>query len=443
MRVLAGLAVCGALIANGQIFTSGFEDWNSGFPLHWMGEQTTILIDNVQQVTGDVHSGLYAVRLVQPAIGLTQFTSEPLHLDSGNYYQVGFWAKGSGIIAPALFDDNPWGGILTNPTIQVNSDTWEYHVGEFFCQHTTDIGEVMLTVAITYGPDHLMIDDVSLTLNNPSPPPFLSIQEIQTPLGGSQDSPYVGIEVSTSGIVTAVNTIGDVFFIQNGDGPYSGLRVRQDSGSGLQMGDSVHVTGIVQEIGGAETMLYVTVGSDVLGIERPLPSPVVLALPVSGLEQWEGVLATVENVTCMSVYPDGSWGGTTSGTATPNVNVGTLFISSNVLAGHTYNVTGVQRNGMFSPRLEPRLPEDVTEVVGIAELEPAGLRCYPNPASDVVNVLLPLGSQRPLHYELFDAIGKLVASGFEEGGQVDVTQLSEGLFVLRIEGYTVRLLIRR
>ncbi|MBK8500661.1 MAG: T9SS type A sorting domain-containing protein [Flavobacteriales bacterium] len=83
----------------------------------------------------------------------------------------------------------------------------------------------------------------------------------------------------------------------------------------------------------------------------------------------------------------------------------------------------------------------MTEVVGIEELNGAGLQCYPNPANDVVHVQLPDGSQRHFHYELIDATGKLVQSGLAEG-RINVTQVSEGLFVLRVLGYSARLMVR-
>ncbi|MBK8499455.1 MAG: T9SS type A sorting domain-containing protein [Flavobacteriales bacterium] len=405
-----------------------------------MGAQTTFSIDNLQQVTGDANSGDHAVRLWQPAIGITFFTSEQVHLDSGNYYQVGFWAKGTGIVGPALFDDNSWGGYLTSPNVNVNSATWEYHVREFFCQHTTDSGEVMFIVAITYAPDHLTIDDVTLALNNPPPPLLLSIQQIQTPLDGTDNSPYVGSAVVTSGIVTAINLGGYQFYIQDGTGPYSGVCVSEFTGAALQMGDSVRVTGNVGETGDQETIISCQNGYQLLTSGSPMPAPELLAWPLADLEPWEGVLASVENVTCAQVNGNGSWDGIVNSSA--DVGVGVLFYTSAVAEGSTYNVTGILHHVWPMDRLEPRVPGDVTEVVGIEELYGAGLQCYPNPANDVVHVQLPDGSQKPFQYELIDATGKVVQSGLAENGQIELAKLSEGLFVLRVLGYSAKLVIR-
>ena len=437
---ITGLAFCSAFNAHGQVFTSGFEDWANELPVQWLGDQNTISPDNVMQVTGDAHSGSYAVRLVHPVNGFTYFTSEPFHLDSGNYYQIGFWAKGAGVVAPALFDDNPWGGILTNPTIQVNSETWEYHIGEHFCQHTTDIAEVMFAIAITYAPDHLMIDDVTLILNNPPPPPYLSIQEIQTPVGAGQESPYDGMVVSTSGIVTAIHTTGETFFVQNGTGPYSGLRVDVPNGAPVEVGDSVRVTGTVYETVN-ETRLYAPMGTEVIAPNRPLPPPELLLLPLGNLEQWEGVLVTVESLTCASTNAQG-WDGTVG--ASQDVDVRSFFFSTTADVGHTYNVIGIQRSlGVSSVRIDPRVLEDVTEVVGIEETDNAMMRCFPNPANEVVHLQLPDGSQRPSQFALIDATGKIAVSGLTESGLIDLTAVREGMFVLRTLGYVAKIVIRR
>lgn len=438
MRTLYGLTLVTLSIpAHAQVFSDGFEEWTAGVPSHWMGAQTTFSIDNLQQVTGDVHSGTYAVRLWQPVSGLTHFTSEQVHLDSGNVYQVGYWAKGSGIVCPALYDG---AGLPGAHCVDVDSDTWQYFTAEFNCYETTDFGEVMFTLAITYAPDHLMLDDVSLSLNNPPPPPVLSIQQIQTPVGASDNSPYVGSMVETSGIVTAINAGGYQFYIQSGTGPYSGVRVSEFTGAALQMGDSVRITGNVDE-GDQETLLACNNGYELLASGSPMPAPELLALPLADLEPWEGVLATVENVTCVDINGNGSWDGTVNSAA--DVRVDVLFYISDVAEGSTYNVTGILHYAWPTDRLEPRVAEDVAEVVGIEELGDVGLLCYPNPANDVVYVQLSDGPQTPFQYELIDATGKFVQSGLAENGRIDVAQVSGGLITLRVLGYSARLVIQR
>ena len=431
-------AFLSALSTHAQVFSDGFEEWTGGVPLHWMGAQTTLSIDNVQQVTGDAHSGTYALRFWQPAVGLTHFTSEQVHLDTGNFYQVGFWAKGTGVVASALFDDHDTNqGFLTGATVNVNSTTWQYYVSEFFCQHTTDIGEVIFTLAITYAPDHLMIDDVSLMLNNPPPPPFLSIQQIQTPIGGSDNSPYLGSMVVTTGIVTAITTDGYQFYIQNGTGPYSGVCISEFTGAELQMGDSVRVTGYVVETGDQETQLACNNGFELLASGSPMPAPELLELPLADLEPWEGVLATVENVTCVNINAWGSWDGTVS--SSTDLGVGVLFYISAVAEGSTYNVTGIMHYEWPLDKLEPRVQEDVTEVVGVEELSHDQLQISPNPTSDLIHLNIDEINGR-MEYTIADATGRVAKSGSltsnpaSGAGQavLAVDELTNGLYMLTL-----------
>ena len=436
---LAGLAVCIGLDVRGQVFTSGFEVWAIGLPVDWLGDQTTISTDDIWQVTGDAYSGSYAVRLVQPVSGLTYFTSEPMHLDSGNHYLLSYWAKGNGVVAPCLFGIDIDGGTFPCETVDVATETWQYYTVEFNCYHTSDIAEIMFILAITYAPDHLMIDDVSLVLNNPPPPPSLSIQQIQTPQGGTSNSPYLGSAVATSGIVTAITLEGYQYYIQNGTGPYSGVLVSEFTGAALQLGDSVRVTGNVSESEG-ETLLACNNGYELLASGSPMPTPEVLTLPLADREPWEGVLATVENVACLDINTNDSWDGTVNSSV--DVVIGAQFFASAVAVGSTYNVTDILHYVWPTDRLEPRAQEDVTEVVGIEEAEREMLRCFPNPASEVIQVELQDGSQKPFVYELIDATGKVASSGITNAGLIDVSQLNEGLYVLRTMGFALRFVVR-
>ncbi|ASJ09772.1 hypothetical protein A3L11_07885 [Thermococcus siculi] len=124
-------------------------------------------------------------------------------------------------------------------------------------------------------------------------PPSISIQEIQSNTTDGDASAYVGQEVVTRGVVTAVTSKG--FFIQNGTGPWSGIYVYLGSSPDVEIGDYVKVSGVVKEYYGFTEIQASSDGITVLGT-ADVPEPVVLQTGEVAQEQWESVLVKVENV---------------------------------------------------------------------------------------------------------------------------------------------------
>lgn len=122
----------------------------------------------------------------------------------------------------------------------------------------------------------------------------VTIQEIQETTDPDGDSPLVDQEVTTFGIVTAAYDEG--FWIQDGTGPWSGIFVREDN-SGVAEGDSVTVTGTVQENFGLTRINNV---SDITinNSGNDLPAPEVLTTGTAGVEEFESVLIQLLGVTC-------------------------------------------------------------------------------------------------------------------------------------------------
>jgi len=125
---------------------------------------------------------------------------------------------------------------------------------------------------------------------NPFDGAITSIQNIQ---GTTEDSPFQGQTVSTTGIVTA--SFGNDFYIQNGAGVRSGIYVYSSSVFPV-LGDSVIVTGEVSEYNSLTEFAF---PEDVfiLTSNNPIPEPIAINTGDLANEDYEGVLVQVMNLT--------------------------------------------------------------------------------------------------------------------------------------------------
>ena len=125
---------------------------------------------------------------------------------------------------------------------------------------------------------------------NPFDGTITSIQNIQ---GTTEDSPFQGQTVSTTGIVTA--SFGNDFYIQNGAGIRSGIYV-YSAAVFPALGDSVIVTGEVSEYNSLTEFAF---PDDVfiLTSNNPIPEPIAINTGDLANEDYEGVLVKVTNLT--------------------------------------------------------------------------------------------------------------------------------------------------
>ncbi len=147
-------------------FTSGFETWNDTLPEGWGGQKTNIGLINIEQVDNNAHSGDLAVRLINDTVTNKRLTTQPLQLDSGTTYLYNFWVRGHGEVHVSMFDERSApGGIATYSTYVVIADdvVWQPITASILCTHSSAIGEFIIGVRNTAGPEHLVIDDVNIT----------------------------------------------------------------------------------------------------------------------------------------------------------------------------------------------------------------------------------------------------------------------------------------
>ena len=156
-----------AITANAQ-FASDFEDWNDTLPALWGGQKTNISLDNVQQAIFNPHGGTLAVRLMNDTMTNKRLTTQPYPVDSGTVYYYNFWVRGHGDVHVSIFDERSApGGIGTYSTYVTIADdvVWQEVSASILCTHTSLIGEYIIGVRNTVGPEHLVIDDVNIASN--------------------------------------------------------------------------------------------------------------------------------------------------------------------------------------------------------------------------------------------------------------------------------------
>ncbi len=153
--------------------------------------------------------------------------------------------------------------------------------------------------------------------------PVLSPSDIQKTEYVNGRSPYVGAIDSVGGVITAdtsqlrltaLTTAGSTaWYMQVGNGPFSGLWLTGPDSimTKLKMGDSVVVTGTVQENFEVTRLGNITKGR-VVASGKPIPAPVKLKTEIFGdgaangnliAEPYEGMLVRFDSVTVTSIDP--------------------------------------------------------------------------------------------------------------------------------------------
>lgn len=76
----------------------------------------------------------------------------------------------------------------------------------------------------------------------------------------------------------------------------------------------------------------------------------------------------------------------------------------------------------------------VSLCTGIEELISGSINIYPNPTKDILNISIDHFSNENTHYEMFDAIGKLIISEKVNNSltSIDMSHLSKGMYTIRV-----------
>ncbi len=434
-----GLLVALGLSAQAQVvFQSGFETWTDNVPSDWNGARTNLPTTGMAQVSDNVHGGSFAVRLTNAATGHLRFSTQDVAVVAGQTYEVRFWARGNGEVRLGLYDGRPGNGYSSYTNYApVSGSAWIEVVLTVACTNDTTAGQFILSLRNTVDPEHLVVDDVTISTTAPEVPTAATIAAIQGTTTADGSSTFDGVLVQTSGIVTGVvtNTSGTInsYFIQDGTGANSGIFVFGTPPTAVAMGDDVTLIGRVDEFNNLTEIVGVT-SLTVNSSGNTLPAAENLSVATAATEPWEGVLVRVVDLRCNNL-PDNTnnfqWlGSNWQG----SILIDDLIYDTTPTVGNYYNVTGIVTYTFSEWKLEPRMASDLetSSSIGVDEVVGNNLRTYPNPATTTLFVDLSAMEGRS-EVELVDATGRpALRTSSTALMQLDVNSLASGMYSLNV-----------
>ncbi len=267
----------------------------------------------------------------------------------------------------------------------------------------------------------------------------LTIADVQYTTWGLADSPFNGCEVTVSGIVTADTAQAysgyGAYALQSGTGPWNGIIFDPIDGVELTRGDSVTITGTVEEYDPAWHFKYdnntkliditsVTVHSSGHSVD-PMPvSSADLAQDADEVESYEGTLVTLTNVTVSSVnsydwsVDDGS--GVTCLIDDDMANAAADGFMNSLEVGTTLaSVTGVFNFSFGSYKIQVRDLADLGQL-GVNDdyvaqpMTYALHQNYPNPFNPETKIRFDLGSAENVKLVIYDINGRVIRTLLNE-----------------------------
>ncbi len=241
-----------------------------------------------------------------------------------------------------------------------------------------------------------------------APPIEATISEIQYTDDPTGPSPMAGQTVTVSGVATTENsTYPDRFAMQDGEGPWSGIFVR-NLGLPVARGDSLTVTGLVVETEGL-TEIDLISNLETVSVGNPVPAPAALdPVAVGGDDSYEGVLVRVEDVTVTDDNPD-DWAVASTGECRVGRWGGYSYVP---VIGDELHVTGVVGALADQRKIQPRDDDDIEYASGTSDGEtPAAVSLsqnLPNPFGAGTGITYTLPRDGDVLLQVYNVAGKLV-----------------------------------
>lgn len=431
------------------IFQSNLSSWASGDPTDWMGNTTSIASASVIEQTTGATYGTSMASLINATTTHKRFTTQPVTVVPGETYLIEMWvaAMTSGDLRTNYYDVtnavygtyNSYidvaaasGGTLTlisqTVTIPSNSTSAEF----ILSVRNTDPTTVPFNIGI-------LIDSVAITATTPPTPIIKKIYDIQFTTNPNGNSPELGNVVTTRGVITGIVKNGPdrhAFFIQDSALAWNGLFIYERNDSTLAIGDSVEVTGTVDEfnLGTASqkvTELKFVSNITVLNSGNTLPLPVSITTANANMEEWEGVLIHVTNAECMSnTLGFGMWS-LNDGSGVIKADDDIFAYHLTAVVGSDYDVTGIGHYTFDEYKILPRDVNDISLVTSIAELENSTVAVYPNPANNQITFELAISD---FNITITDITGKVVKNSNSSNNKkvMRVADLNNGIYFYTI-----------
>ncbi|HRE95571.1 MAG TPA: T9SS type A sorting domain-containing protein [Flavobacteriales bacterium] len=384
LPLVIAIVFAGTLSAQTIISTS-FENWTGINPDGWKGTKTNLQADSIIRVTTGTQYGSNAVQLNNPTTSHRRFSSQPVPVTAGQNFTVKYWAKGQGDIRVGLFDSSnvvTTSGYHYSAYISVNTNTWTEYSQNITADTTWNTAQFIFSIRNTNATGgHLKIDSAVVFIPAPTGP--TSIYDIQYTTDAAGESPLIGQQVQTGGIVSAVYASG--YFIQDGVGPWRGLHVF-DSNNFPAIGDSVRITGYVSEYF-SMTQISSVSSFLVFSSSNPVYAPSVISTAAVNTEAYEGVLVRVNNATCVNANAGfGMW---TVNDGSQECKIHNLIYAYTPTQNTIYQITGPVYYAFAEFRIEPRDVADVVYqgTVGVEDGEmESEIQFYPNPVDNILNI---------------------------------------------------------
>lgn len=432
------------------VFQSDLSSWSAGDPTDFMGTKTNIPADSVVEQTVGVTYGTSMVSLINTQTSHERFTTQNVTVIPGETYEIEMWVAGTtGDLRTGLYDVTNDAYNTYNPYLDMSVESagslvylTQTVVAPAGCTSAQFILSLKETDPATDGAPFfigILLDSICITQIVPVPPAVTTIYDIQYTVDSSGDSPENGNVVTTYGIVTGIIEFGadsGNFFIQDGNGAWNGIYVYED-GYTLALGDSVEVTGTVQEYFGLTEIGFVT-NVTVVNSGNAQPTPAVVTTLAAAEEQYESVLVQVTNATCTNA--DAGFGQWTVNDGSGDRLIDDQIYSYTPTLNNVYAVTGVTMLSFSEVKIYPRISADIT-VQGFASIEENNsFEMYPNPASEFIN----LNVQADDLVSIYSITGELVVLSNGEQ-QIDISSLEAGFYLVQItrdnELTTLRLIV--
>ena len=266
------------------------------------------------------------------------------------------------------------------------------------------------------------IDDILVAESGASFVDTVTIDTIQYATGNPANSPYMGDDVITFGIVTALAANGDGYWIQDGNGPWDGIFV-YDQTNTPSVGDSVEVEATVDEFF-ETTQLESVVSYTLHSTGNTVPhSGSISSNDCATMEDYEGCFVTVEYALCTD--DDAGFGLWEANDGSGPVLVDDDCFDNSATLNEGYDISGVITYfGQDGFKINPRTGADIV-VVGYVSVDEHSneITIYPNPTND--NVIINANPDALV--AIYAMTGAQVANGVSNK-TIDVSNLESGIY---------------